>query len=56
MKFHPSALKTEEDLKKLIALMKTYFMAGGKHVQFNVVEISWFYWKARKNRRNTAIL
>ena len=38
MKFHPSALKTEEDLKKLIALMKTYFMAGGKHVQFNVVD------------------
>ena len=38
MKFHPSALKTEEDLKKLIALMKTYFMSGGKHVQFNVVD------------------
>jgi pyruvate formate-lyase/glycerol dehydratase family glycyl radical enzyme len=37
MKFHPSALKTEEDLKKLSALIKTYFAMGGKHVQFNVV-------------------
>ncbi len=38
MKFHPSALKTEEDMKKLASLMKTYFMSGGKHVQFNVVD------------------
>ncbi|MBN2401766.1 MAG: formate C-acetyltransferase [Spirochaetes bacterium] len=37
MKFHPSALKTEEEMKKLSALIKTYFAMGGKHVQFNVV-------------------
>jgi len=37
MKFHPSALKTEDDLRKLSALIKTYFANGGKHVQFNVV-------------------
>ncbi len=37
MKFHPSALHTEEDLKKLAALLKTYFNNGGKHIQFNVV-------------------
>jgi len=37
LKFHPSALKTREDLKKLHALIKTYFGDGGKHVQFNVV-------------------
>jgi pyruvate formate-lyase/glycerol dehydratase family glycyl radical enzyme len=37
MKFHPSALKTAEDLKKLSDLMKIYFDAGGKHIQFNVV-------------------
>jgi len=37
MKFHPSALKTTEDLKKLAALIKIYFSLGGKHVQFNVV-------------------
>ncbi len=38
MKFHPSALKTREDLVKLQALMRTYFDYGGKHVQFNVVD------------------
>lgn len=37
MKFHPSALKSNEDLRKLAALMRTYFAHGGKHVQFNVV-------------------
>jgi len=37
IKFHPSALTTTEDLKKLSALIKTYFAFGGKHVQFNVV-------------------
>ena len=37
MKFHPSALKSQEDMKKLADLMKTYFATGGKHVQFNVV-------------------
>ena len=37
MKFHPSALQTEEDLKKLATMIKTYFSRGGKHVQFNVV-------------------
>jgi pyruvate-formate lyase len=38
MKFHPAALKTKEDLRKLYALIKTYFSYGGKHVQFNVVD------------------
>jgi formate C-acetyltransferase len=38
MKFHPSALKTTEDIKKLSMLVKTYFSAGGKHIQFNVVD------------------
>ena len=37
MKFHPSALKTQEDLLKLASLIKTYFSLGGRHVQFNVV-------------------
>jgi formate C-acetyltransferase len=38
MKFDPSAFKTEEDLRKLSILMRTYFSQGGKHVQFNVVD------------------
>ncbi|MFC2022514.1 glycine radical domain-containing protein, partial [Chloroflexota bacterium] len=37
-KFHPSAIRNEEDLSKLFALIKTYFGYGGKHVQFNVVD------------------
>ncbi|MBI5649325.1 MAG: formate C-acetyltransferase [Chloroflexi bacterium] len=37
MKFHPSALKGNEDLNKLASLIKTYFDYGGKQVQFNVV-------------------
>lgn len=38
MKFHPSALKSREDLRKLAALIRTYFKHGGKHIQFNVVD------------------
>ena len=38
MKFHPSALKTDEDLFKLDNMIRTYFTNGGKHVQFNVVD------------------
>jgi pyruvate formate-lyase/glycerol dehydratase family glycyl radical enzyme len=38
MKFHPSALKDQEDLGKLNSLIRTYFDYGGKHVQFNVVD------------------
>ena len=37
MKFHPSALETQEDMRKLSMLIRTYFSQGGKHVQFNVV-------------------
>ena len=37
MKFHPSALRSDEDLQKLSAMIKTYLKHGGKHVQFNVV-------------------
>ena len=38
MKFHPSALRTEEDLGKLGSMVKTYLTNGGKHIQFNVVD------------------
>ena len=37
MKFHPTALKTEDDLRKLSVLIRTYLVNGGKHIQFNVV-------------------
>jgi formate C-acetyltransferase len=38
LKLHPSALKSEEDARKLASLMRTYFANGGKHLQFNVVD------------------
>lgn len=37
MKFHPSAMNGEADLRKLSMLIRTYFSLGGKHIQFNVV-------------------
>ncbi len=38
-KFHPASLKTEDDLRKFLALIKTYLInLGGKHIQFNVVD------------------
>lgn len=37
-KFHPTALRTEEDLLKLAHTIKVYFANGGKHIQFNVVD------------------
>jgi len=38
MKFHPTALKTEDDLKKLSSLIRSYFQMGGKQMQLNVVD------------------
>ena len=38
MKIHPSALKSDDDLRKLGLLVKTYLTNGGKHIQFNVVD------------------
>ena len=34
MKFSPSAVATDADKMKLASVIKTYFAAGGKHVQF----------------------
>ena len=38
MKFHPTALRTQEDLKKLGTMIRVYLTNGGKQVQFNVVD------------------
>lgn len=38
MKFHPSALHTEEGRDKFIALIKTYFALGGEQTQINVLD------------------
>jgi len=39
MKFLPASLRTDEDLEKLSALIRTYFNDyGGKHIQFNIID------------------
>ena len=38
MKFHPSALKSDEDLDKLGDMLKVYLTHGGKHIQMNVID------------------
>ncbi|MFO7772779.1 MAG: pyruvate formate lyase family protein [Dehalococcoidia bacterium] len=38
VKFTPASLRTKADLEKLLALIKTYFHYGGKHIQFNFVD------------------
>ena len=38
MKFHPSALRTSDDLMRLSKAIRVYFANDGKHVQFNVCD------------------
>jgi len=38
MKIHPTALKGEEGLLKLKALMQTYFARGGMEMQLNIID------------------
>ena len=38
MRFIPALLKREEDLDKLVSLIRAYFKMGGHHVQFNIVD------------------
>ena len=37
-RFLPSVLATEQDLRQLAGLVRTYFHLGGHHIQFNVVD------------------
>ena len=38
VRFVPTLLKRDEDLKKLVSLIRTYFNMGGHHIQFNIVD------------------
>lgn len=38
VKFQANILKTREDFERFLALIKTYFDYGGKHIQFNFVD------------------
>lgn len=37
-RFLPSVLAGEQDLDKLVSLIRTYFTLGGHHIQFNVID------------------
>lgn len=37
-KFSPSAIRTREDDDKMLAMLESYLLSGGKHVQYNVVD------------------
>ena len=43
LRFLPSLLKKEEDIKKLGHLIRSYFTLGGHHVQFNIVDTATLY-------------
>ena len=38
VRFVPALLKRDEDLRKLVSLIRTYFNMGGHHIQFNIVD------------------
>ena len=38
VRFVPNLLKRDDDLKKLVSLIRTYFSLGGHHIQFNIVD------------------
>ena len=38
VRFTPSLLRRDEDLRKLAALIRSYFAMGGHHIQFNIVD------------------
>ena len=38
IKFHPTVMKTDEDLAKLAMAIKTYLCGNGKHIQINVAD------------------
>ena len=38
VRFVPSLLRRDEDLRKLVFLIRAYFSMGGHHIQFNIVD------------------
>ncbi len=38
VRFVPSLFRRDEDLRKLVSLIRTYFNMGGHHIQFNIVD------------------
>lgn len=38
MRFVPQLFKRDEDLRKIVSLIRSYFRLGGHHIQFNVID------------------
>ena len=38
VRFVPSLLRHDEDMRKLCSLIRSYFKMGGHHIQFNIVD------------------
>lgn len=51
-RFLPSLLKHDEDIAKLVSLIRSYFALGGHHIQFNIVDTATLH-AAQKHRKNT---
>ena len=51
VRFTPSLMKRDEDLKKLASLIRSYFSFGGHHIQFNIVDTETLL-DAQKNPEN----
>lgn len=43
LRFLPSLLNRDEDIKKLGQLVRSYFTLGGHHIQFNIVDTATLY-------------
>lgn len=43
LRFLPSLLSREQDIKKLGQLIRSYFTLGGHHIQFNIVDTATLY-------------
>ncbi|MFT5701920.1 MAG: pyruvate formate-lyase/glycerol dehydratase family glycyl radical enzyme [Desulforhopalus sp.] len=43
LRFLPSLLNREQDIKKLGQLVRSYFTLGGHHIQFNIVDTATLY-------------
>jgi len=39
MKLSPGLIKADEGLDKLVSMIEAYFTLGGRHIQFNPVDI-----------------
>ena len=54
LRFLPSLVKRDEDIRKLGSLIRSYFTMGGHHVQFNIVDTATLRAALRKGKLSHA--